>query len=184
MADDFSGSIAQNNLTYSISTSVQTTPGSNYYTPMIFIGSGTNATANFVSVPTTNAVTTVNASNFSSIVKGTLLTWLRSYFAVNNGLTAVNLVVYDSVPASYAGLTTAYGLVKNLSYHKFIFEPLEIAKSRLVFSVPLTRFFLSSGQVSMMLEHWSILRLPVLVMTLLTMPLPFRPFLHTRLRAP
>ena len=121
--NDFSGSIAQNNLTYSISTTIQTTPGSNYYTPMIYIGSGTNATANFVSVPATNAVTTVNASNFSSIVKGSLLTWLTSYFAVNNGLTAINLVVYDSVPSSYGGLTTAYGLTKTLSYHKFIFEP-------------------------------------------------------------
>ena len=123
MANDFPGSIAQNNLTFSISTTVQTTPGSNFYTPMIFIGSGTNTTANFVSAPGTATNTVVNASNFSTIVKGTLLTWLTSYFAVNNGLTAVNLVVYDSVPATYGGLTTAYQALKTLGYHKFIFEP-------------------------------------------------------------
>lgn len=121
--NDFQGSIAQNNLTYSISTSIQTVVGSNFYTPMIFIGSGANATANFVSAPSTGSVTTVNASNFSTIVKGTLLAWLTSYFAVNNGLTAVNIVVYDSIPSAYAGLTTAYQAKKTLSFHKFIFEP-------------------------------------------------------------
>ena len=121
--NDFPGSIAQNNLTFSISTTVQTNVGTNFYTPMIFIGSGTNATANFVSAPGTNTNTVVNSSNFSTIVKGTLLTWLTSYFAVNNGLTAVNLVVYDSVPSAYAGLTTAYQAQKTLGFHKFIFEP-------------------------------------------------------------
>lgn len=121
--NDFDGSIAQNNLTYSISTTVQTVVGSNFYTPMIFIGSGANTTANFVTPPATGSLTTVNASNFSTIVKGSLLAWLTPYFAVNNGLTAVNLVVYDSTVGSYGGLTTAYQAKKTLSYHKFIFEP-------------------------------------------------------------
>jgi len=122
--NDFTGSIAQNNLTFSISTTVQTSVGSNYYTPMIYIGSAANAIANFVSTPPAiGVVTTVNASNFSTIVKGTLLAWLTAYFGVNNSLTAVNIVIYDSTIASYGGLTTVYGTTKTLSYHKFIFEP-------------------------------------------------------------
>ncbi len=122
MADDFNGSIAQNNITFSIATSVSSVVGQNYYTPMIFIGSGANATANFVAAPSAGTLTNVTASSFSTIVKGDLLGWLTSFYAVNNSLSSVNLVVYDSVPSAYAGLTTAYNLFKNLSYQKFIFE--------------------------------------------------------------
>ena len=122
MANDFTGSIAQNNITFSIATSVSSVVGSNYYTPMIYIGSGANATANFVTAPSAGEYITVNASNFSTLVKGTLLTWLTNFYATGNSVTSIILVVYDSTTALSVGLTAAYQATKTLGYHKFIFE--------------------------------------------------------------
>lgn len=122
MANDFPGSIAQNNITFSISTSVSSVVGGNYYTPMIYIGSGTNATANIVTPPSAGSYITVNASNFSTLTKGTLLTWLTSFYATGNTVTSILVVVYDSTTALSVGLTAAYQATKALGYHKFIFE--------------------------------------------------------------
>lgn len=122
MANDFLGSIAQNNVTFSIATSINSVVGSNYYTPIIYIGSGANATANIVTPPATGSYITVNSSNFSTLTTGTLLLWLTSFYAVNNSLSQVIICVYDSVVAAYGGLTTAYASTKTLGYQKFIFE--------------------------------------------------------------
>jgi hypothetical protein len=122
MADDFNGSIAQNNVTFSIATSVTSVVGQNYYTPMIFIGSGANATANIVTPASVfPAILPVNAGNFGTLTTGPLKTWLASFYAENT-LSAINIVTYDSVIAAYGGLTTAYNAYKNLSYQKFVFE--------------------------------------------------------------
>jgi hypothetical protein len=71
---DFLGSIAQNNITFSIATSISSVVGGNYYKPIIYIGSGANATANIVTPPATGSYITVNASNYSTLTTGTLLT--------------------------------------------------------------------------------------------------------------
>ncbi len=122
MADDFQGSIAQNNITFSIATSVSSVVGANYYTPMIFIGSGANATANIVTPPATGAYITVNASNYGSLLLGDLLAWMTSFYGTGNSVTSVIIVVYDSTTALSVGLKTAYDAHKALGYHKFIFE--------------------------------------------------------------
>jgi hypothetical protein len=148
MADDFQGSIAQNNITFSISTSVSSVVGANYYTPMIFIGSGANATANIVTPPSTGSYITVNASNYSTLVQGTLLTWLTSFYGTGNSVTSIIIVVYDSTTALSVGLANAYNAQKALGYHKFIFESgtdsaTKVAFAGLCAADPLLSFFMS-----------------------------------------
>lgn len=121
MADDFIGSIAQNNISFTIATSVSSVVGANFYTPIIYIGSGTNANANIVTPPSAGAYINCTAGDFGTQTKGTLLAWLTGYFA-ENGVSAIRICVYDSTQALYAGLTTAYQATKALSYQKFIFE--------------------------------------------------------------
>lgn len=121
MADDFQGSTAQNALNFSINTTIETVPGSNFYTPVMYIGSGTNADANIVDPPDIDDYITVNASNFGALLLGDLLDWFSVYFASSKN-TNVLIVVYNSVTASYGGVAPAYQATKTLGYQKLIFE--------------------------------------------------------------
>jgi len=121
MANDFSGSIAQNNIAFTISTSITAVVGDNYYTPMIFIDD-TSADTNIVTPASVfPAILTVNASNFGDLTIGTLKDWLTSFYA-ENSISEINIVTYNGATALYGGLTAGYNAYKTLSYQKFVFE--------------------------------------------------------------
>ena len=126
MADDFIGSIAQEDVDFITSIITTTSPGDNYKHLAIyvedarFIADKTVFTAIGTSTVTMAELT---ASNYSTVVSGVLFTWLSDYFA--NGLESVYVIcigadIKAEADFTATNLTTAFNLTHQLAYFKTV----------------------------------------------------------------
>jgi hypothetical protein len=154
MANDYNGSFAQNNITYSTSYTYTVTPGDNFYKPMVFVKS-TNKAANFVTPPANNEAFYVNAGNYSSLLLGTALSWAQAFYA-NNNLSQMVFVVFDDTgfPGSSTLLQASLDTVKPLAYFKFILSAVvadQVAFAGVCATDPLlTQCMISSADVNLL----------------------------------
>ena len=126
MADDFIGSIAQEDVDFITSIITTTSPGDNYKHLAIYVEDTrfiTDKTV-FTAIGTsTVTMAELTASNYSTVVSGVLLTWLSDYFA--NGLESVYVICISAdikVEADFTAtdLTTAFNLTHQLAYFKTV----------------------------------------------------------------
>jgi len=117
--DDYQGSIAQENVSFSTSVALETIPGDNYYKLMIFLGIA-QAGESLITVPTVETLYEFTPSSFAAATKGLLKDWLTAFFA-NAGNTKVYVVAFvDEVGSvwSEAGLISAMAKYESLAYWK------------------------------------------------------------------
>jgi hypothetical protein len=126
MADDFIGSIAQEDVDFITSIITTTSPGDNYKHLAIYVEDTRfiSNTSVFTSIGTTGvSMAELTSNNYTNIVTGVLLTWLSDYFA--NGIENVYVVRVGAnitVEADYTAvaLTTAFNLTHQLAYFKTV----------------------------------------------------------------
>jgi hypothetical protein len=128
MADDFLGSIAQEDIDFSTQIIQNVTVGENYYSLAVYIEADrfiADATA-FAPIPGTDFdVAMVTKDSYASVTKGLLLDWLTDFYI--SGASA-NVYLITCVPqlAAEADLTEeaieafnkVFELTKQLAYHK------------------------------------------------------------------
>lgn len=117
---DYSGSIAEQYLDYSIEVTVLASLGSNFQSVMIFIDD-TNSEANIVDPPGVGEYIIVDASSYTDLTQGSLLAMLSEFFA-NNSISQVFIVEYSSETSNYADISVQFDKYKNLAYFKLVFE--------------------------------------------------------------
>ena len=113
MGIDYLNSIAEKNVTFVTQTIISTVPGDNYYKAMVFIPDADKATY-LTGTPTSTTTLTVTSTNYASLTKGLLQTWLACFFA-NNSVSSVFLCVFTT-------LSTTYTLYKTNAYFKFTID--------------------------------------------------------------
>lgn len=128
MAQDFLGSIAQEDVQFLTQIFRTATPGDNYWKLMVFIEESrfVEDPDAFVTIPgTTLKVATVTGDNYSSVVKGLLKSWLFDFYAsgapsecylVIAGADIVGGINTDFV----TGMSDAYNKLKAYAYWKTV----------------------------------------------------------------
>ena len=129
MADDFQGSIAQEDVQYITEIVTEVAVGDNYSKLMIFIEQDKYILddSSFAEVAPGIELAPVAASNYALVAQGKLRTWLDDFFAAQQSAT-VYLVTFtpdlteavDWTPAEEALLSTAFELLKARAYWKTI----------------------------------------------------------------
>jgi hypothetical protein len=116
--NDFTGSIAQTQLSFTTTSQITTVVGQNFQTPAIFMLDSDRA-ANLLGTYATTAVGSyvyLDSTNYVSASTGVLLTWLANFFAVNT-TTQVVIAIYST-----GTIATTYANVNNLAYFKMVFR--------------------------------------------------------------
>jgi len=129
MADDFQGSIAQEDIQFITEIVTEVNPGDNYSKLMIFIEKTkyVEDAAAFVAVNADIDMAIVTANNYTLVTKGLLLAWLADFFA-GQTTAKVYLVAFTDDLATTAAfdaavitlLTDAFNELKALAYWKTI----------------------------------------------------------------
>lgn len=113
-ANDFEGSIAQENVNFSTEITVSTSPGSNFYAALVFVP--------FVELAdqlqstdgvTAGTVLTVKGSNYSTVAKGNLLKKLTAFYTEQIS-RIVYVVIYNT--ATGTTLTDLYTKYRSYGY--------------------------------------------------------------------
>ena len=121
MANDYKDSFAQKNMSFTTQTEIITIPGDNFHNLMIFVGASDLATY-FVTPPSVDTVTTITATDYTTLTQGLLLDWLADFYA--NGTTAIcYCVAFTDVAGgvwSPTDLATQYALYRYLAFWKTI----------------------------------------------------------------
>ena len=124
--NDFTGSIAQTQLSFTTTSVVTTTVGANFQTVILFIDT-TEWAANFTAAnPGVGLTFSVTAANYQANATGNILPWLTAFFAINQVTTIIMAVVSgataaNSVATAQTALNTAWANVVNLGYFKMFF---------------------------------------------------------------
>lgn len=116
--EDYVGSVAQRNISFTTTTVYSTVVGQNFQTPVIFLAD-TIKGANLLGTYATKVANDhfyVTSANYQSVAQGRLLNWLTSFYAVNTR-TQIAIVLYNDTTHDIAG---AYDVVKTLGYFKFL----------------------------------------------------------------
>ena len=123
--DDFQGSFAQKNISFSVTETVTTVPGANFKNVMIFLGT-LDSTVNFVSTPpVAGTATAFSSTNYAGVVNGELLAWMTQFFEQNT-LSTVYVVIYTetaTIPIdgpTQLAIDAVYQQYKDLAYWKFM----------------------------------------------------------------
>jgi hypothetical protein len=135
---DYSGSIAQNFISFATTYQVNANPGQNFNNVVLFVGSGeavanTSTLGNYFvasgAAPAVGSLYTVNGQNYTQTVGGPLLVWLTEFFSGNNNLSNVYIAIYDDSAtvggtvfpsSSVTALTTQYQAYKMYGFFKYI----------------------------------------------------------------
>ena len=120
---DYERSIAQKDIQLVTTIQVQTVPGANFSKAMIFIDE-TDAAANFVADPGVDTITEVTYEDYADLVKGTMLTWLDAFYALN-AVTHIFLVTYNGLSGSAWSATdlgVQYALYNERAYWKLAYN--------------------------------------------------------------
>jgi hypothetical protein len=122
MADEYIGSIAQNNVQFVTTLEYNTNPGVQYQKVMIFIGESEDGDFFEGTPPAVNAGIEVNATTYTSLTKGTLKTALADFFAGTKISTAWLIVWDDTVLTEFGteGLEAAYTANKTKAFFKLV----------------------------------------------------------------
>jgi len=127
MAQDFLGSIAQEDVQFITQILRTSTPGDNFWKLMVFIEESrfvADQTA-FIQKPgTTLMVASVNADTYSSVTTGLLRSWLYDFF-VSGTVTDAILVqceadIAGDTAAFITGMKVAYDQMKDYAYWKTV----------------------------------------------------------------
>jgi hypothetical protein len=127
MAQDFLGSIAQEDVQFITQILKTTTPGDNFWKLMVFIEESrfvADQTA-FIQIPgTTYNVATVTSDSYASVTNGLLRSWLFDFF-VSGTISEVYLVqaapdIAGDTAVFIAGMEDAYDKLKAYAYFKTV----------------------------------------------------------------
>jgi hypothetical protein len=135
--NDFTGSIAQTQLSFTTTSVVTTIVGQNFVTPILFIDTTEWAANSSATNPGVGFTFSFTAANYQANSTGVLLSWLTAFFAINQ-VTTVIAAVYSgigsaaSVATAQTALNTAWANVVNLGYFKMIFASVNEVNSTLV----------------------------------------------------
>lgn len=149
MANDYQGSLSQQYAIFSIAESVSSVLGGNFQSAMVFV-SDADVAANFVGTPAIGDRVSLTYSNYASLTKGTLKDWLDEFFLANV-ISEVFAVVYDSVPASYGGLTIQFNDKKAYAYFKLILSTVaaaQVALAELCHNDPLSQCWIGTADAA------------------------------------
>ena len=122
--DDFTGSIAQTKISFTTTPVIETVNGDNFYKPVIFIQNSDTADNIVAGAQAVGTTIVIDPFTYTTVAKGTLLTWLQSFYFGNTN-TAVYLQVYDGATHDIA---TQYNLAVNKGYFKILFFTSESAQ--------------------------------------------------------
>lgn len=125
MAQDFLGSIAQEDVQFITEVLRVTNPGDNYWRTMFFIEEArfVRDPDAFVLIPGTGfKVATVTRDDYSQVARGLLQSWLYDLFCSNNVNFAYLVIAGEDVAGDTAdfieGMTNAYHALKDYAYWK------------------------------------------------------------------
>jgi len=124
--NDFTGSIAQTQLSFTTTSVVTTVVGQNFVTPLLFIDTTEWAANSSATNPGVGGTFSFTSANYAANATGVLLTWLTAFFTLNQ-VTTIIAAVYSggpsasSVATARTALNTAWAAVTNLGYFKMIF---------------------------------------------------------------
>lgn len=135
--NDFTGSIAQTQLSFTTTSVVNTIVGTNFYTVVLFIDTTEWAANSSATNPGVGGTFSFTAANYSANSTGVLKTWLTAFFAINTTTTIIAAVYSGiasatSVATGQTALNTAWANVVNLGYHKMVFASSAESSSSLV----------------------------------------------------
>ena len=141
MAQDFLGSVAQEDVVFTTTLEYTSNPGDNYYKLLVFVeGNVDPATGEVVSgrfladasgfgpaySGSSTQLATVYPDTYATVTKGLLKTWLADFYA-NNAQQAVYLVAFTDdilnpldLSVAIPALNAAYDDIKDFAYHKTI----------------------------------------------------------------
>jgi len=117
--DDYQGSIAQENVSFSTSIELETVPGDNYYKLMILLGVS-QSSESLVTPVTVETLLEFTPSSFAALTKGLLKDWLTAFFA-NAGNTKVYVLAFVDQALDVwdeTGLISAMAKYESLAYWK------------------------------------------------------------------
>ncbi len=127
MADDFIGSVAQEDVQFTTELIYTTNPGDNYWRLMVFIEDSRyiTRTSSFTEVPgldPTITIATVTKDTYATLTQGLLLSWLNDYYFSGHPnevmLVRLGTEVTTDTATFISQMTTAYQKLKARAYWK------------------------------------------------------------------
>lgn len=125
--DDYQGSIAQENVSFSTSVVLDTTPGDNFYKLMVLVGLS-QAGESLETVPVAETLLEFTSSSYLTETKGLLKKWLAAFFAGASSSKVYVLVFVDQALGVWdeAGLESAMVKYADRAYFKgMLYYPTE-----------------------------------------------------------